>query len=366
MDLSETLQIVDQNFVISGGERLAYFGGCDYYRLSSHPDVVAALRESSAFDGLSAAASRITTGNHPVYLELEKKLARFFGSGSALTVSAGYLANLVVAQALAGQFDHAFIDDRSHASLQDASRFLECPVTRFSHRDAACLSRRLEEMPSGARAVILTDGMFSHDGSVAPLRAYDELLPRGGLMLVDDSHGAGVLGESGRGAPQFEGVKRRRLIQTATLSKAFGSAGGVALCSASVRQQIVGRSAAFQGSTPLAIPLAQAGIASLGLLRRDKGMRLRLQMNVHVAKSALMRSGVAVVDSPSPIIAHVPRSEDEAGRLVQLLRRNGVYPTLIKYPGGPPNGYFRFAISSEHSHEQIKALTDALVEGCEA
>lgn len=358
--LAAPLETVDQVFVVVDGRRLLYFGGCDYFRLASHPVIVAALKQGADRAGLSPSASRITTGNHPIYSRLEKRLASFFGARAALTVSAGYLANIAVTQSLAGKITHGLIDERSHASLSDAARFLGCPITTFAHRDAVDLKRKLAQLPAAAKPLLMTDGLFSHDGSLAPLKTYERLLPKGGVILVDDAHGAGVVGATGRGVLQAEGVPRRRVIQTVTLSKAFGVAGGGVICSDAMRDRIVSRSRAFQGSTPLPLPLAEAALASLSLLKRDKAFLVRLRMNTHIAKAELAAVGFPIVDNSSPIIAFVPRWASETKALVRQLKSNGVFPSLIHYPGGPKNGYFRFAISSEHSHEQIRALTDAL------
>jgi 8-amino-7-oxononanoate synthase len=359
-ELPAQLEIIDQNFVIHEGRRLVYFGGCDYFRLATHPSVIDALKKGADQTGLSSSASRITTGNHPLYSRLEKRLASHFGARAALTVSAGYLANIAVTQSLNGEITHGLIDERSHASLLDAARFLDCPVTSFTHRDANDLKLKLKTLPQSAKPLLMTDGLFSHDGSLAPLGAYEKLLPKGGLMLVDDAHGAGVTGANGRGTLEAEDVNRRRIIQTITLSKAFGCAGGGVLCSQSRRDRIATRSHAFQGSTPLPLPLAEAAMTSTALLKRDKRYRIRLRSNAHLAKSELVKIEFPVIDNSSPILSFVPRSAHETKSLTRRLKSNGVFPSLIRYPGGPKNGYFRFAISSEHSHEQIRALTDAL------
>lgn len=365
-NLSETLQVVDQNFVMSGGGRLLYFGGCDYFRMAWHPEVLAALKDSLEGCGVSAAASRVTTGNHPLYEQLEKRLAGFFGAPAALSVPAGYMANLFVCQGLAGEATHAFIDEQAHPSLIDASRFLDCPVEGFGHRDVAELQRKLTALPRFSLPLILTDGVFGQDGSVAPLKTYEAILPKGGMMVVDDAHGAGVVGTNGRGTLSVEGVSRRRIVQTATLSKAFGVSGGAVLCSRELREKIVARSRAFQGSTPMALPLVEAALKALALVKRGKDHRLRLTMNAHIARSTLMAAGLPIADNGSAIVSLVPGPGGRAGKLARRLLAHGVYPSLISYPGGPIGGWFRFAISSEHSHEQIRTLTDALIEGWRA
>jgi len=202
--------------------------------------------------GLNVAASRVTSGNHALYLQLEKKLARFFRMPAALLVSSGYAANLTVAQGLARQFSHALIDAAAHPSLQDAAVALECPVMTFSHRSVSGLAAALERCGTECKPIVLTDGLFARDGTVAPLREYLSTLPAQGMLLVDDAHGAGVLGNSGRGSLEHCGAHEgQRVIQTITLSKAFGTYGGAILASRPLRQRLATKSRLFAGSTPL-------------------------------------------------------------------------------------------------------------------
>ncbi len=356
----EPLQQVDRTCVRYQGRKLAYFSGCDYYRLASHPKVAGALQAGVRQYGLNVAASRMTTGNHALYRELEAELVDFFGAESALLVSTGYVTNLVVAQALAGNFSHALLDDGAHCSLADAARFLDCPVLRFKSRDAEALERAASRCGPEARLVLLTDGMFSHDGSAAPLAEYLEILPRDALLLVDDAHGAGVLGRTGRGAVEHAGVGRRRIIQTVTLSKAFGAYGGAILCAPKLRQRILDRSRMFVGSTPLPLPLANAALAGVRILRADRGLRQRLRANAAHVKTSLRRAGLSLPDTPGPIVPLLPQRPSEAARLQRALLAAGIYPPFIKYPGGPPSGYFRFVISSEHSRAQLDGLLKVL------
>lgn len=356
----ESLQQVRRTFVNFRGRELCFFSGCDYYRLSSHPRILAALREGLRRFGLTVAASRRTTGNHAVYLELEKELCNFFGAEAALVVSTGYLTNLVVAQALAGSFSHALVDERSHVSPQDGAHGFNCPVLRFKHRDAADLAHALERCGRGARPVVLTDGMFAGDGSVAPLRAYLKVLPRDGLIIADDAHGAGTIGARGGGAVEVEAVDRRRVVQCVTLSKAFGCYGGAVLGSEKLREQIAHRSTLFIGSTPLPLPLAWAATVALRLLKADSSLRRRLGQNANFVKNELRAAGMALPPHPGPSIPFPLPTAKANARLRRALLAAGIYPSFIEYPGGPAGGYFRFVISSEHSRAQLNRLVAVL------
>ena len=353
----EPLQQVGRTCVRYKGRKLSYFAGCDYFRLASHPAIEKAIVGALRKYGGNVAASRLTTGNHILYSELEAELRRFFGAPAALAVSNGYATNLVVAQALAGDFSHAYIDARAHVSLRDAACFLDCPVTEFPHRDAGAAARLLTRRKG--RSILLTDGMFSGDGAIAPLAEYLKALPRGGLILLDDAHGAGTLGEHGGGTVELANVPRERIVQTITLSKAFGSYGGAVLCGPELRERIVARSRMFSGSTPAPLPLVAAACRALKLLR-DSSFRQRLNANASFVKTRLRKAGFALPENPGPIIPIAPRDGAHAAALRKALLAHGVFPSFIKYPGGPADGYYRFVISSEHSHGQLENLAQAL------
>ncbi len=356
----EPLQQCDRTYVRVGGRKLSYFSGCDYFRLASHPAVLQAVQSGLKRYGLNVAASRLTTGNHSLYQALERQLETFFGAEDALLVSTGYLTNLVVAQALAGSFSHALLDERSHSALADAAPLFDCPILRFKHRQLEDLARTVRRCGAGAKLILLTDGMFSHDGSAAPLKDYRRVLPKDAWMLVDDAHGAGVLGASGKGALEQAGTGRARIIQTITLSKAFGAYGGGILGTRRLRRLILDRSSIFIGSTPLPLPLANAALQSVRLLQSQPSLRARLRRNTSEVKLALTRAGMRGLDTPGPIIRLIPTCPAAAASLNRALQAERIYPPFIKYPGGPSNGYFRFVISSEHTPAQLQTLIRAL------
>lgn len=342
------------------GRRWIYFGGCDYYRLSQHPRVKAAAAKVLDRDGVGVAASRLTTGNHPLYRELEAWLAKFLRLPRVLVVNSGYAANLVVAQALAGEVSHAWLDARAHPSLRDAAALLGCPVAEFRHRDPADLRRQLARLPRRARPVVWTDGLFAHDGSVAPLAELLDALPARGWLVVDDAHGLGVLGPDGRGTLAASGLADARVILTATLSKALGGFGGVVAGEAPFLAHLVACSRAFAGSTPPPLPAVAAALAGGRLLTEDASRRARLMANAACVRRAAQAAGLAAAEPVTPILALRPRSPAAAARLRQRLLDRRIYPPLIRYPGGPPGGYFRFAISSEHRPEELARLVEVL------
>jgi 8-amino-7-oxononanoate synthase len=357
--MNNELRQVDRTYVIWGRRRLSYFAGCDYFRLSSHPAVLRAVKEGLDRYGLNVAASRMTTGNHPLYTQLETALAKFFGAPAALLCGNGYITNLMVAQTLRNDFSHIFIDERGHLSLRDATRFFAGAVLEFKHRNATDLARQLRRLRGKARPLVLTDGLFSRDGELAPLADYLKVLPASGMVLLDDAHAGGMIGATGQGTVEYAGVPRRHIIQTATLSKAFGCYGGAILCAAELREKIMS-SPMFVGATPVPLPLANAALKAMELLRRDPGLRCRLSHNANYVKAALRSRGLSVPQTPAPIIAIVPRSAADVARTRKRLLSREVFPSFIHYPSGSEGGYFRFVISSEHSQQQLDNLLAAL------
>lgn len=322
-DLGPPLQQVDRTYVLWRGQKLSYFGGCDYFRLSSHPQILASIKEGLQKYGLSVSASRVTTGNHPLYEELELRIAKLFGFPKAVFVPSGYMANLIVAEALAGEFDAVYIDEKAHPSLQTAVRQLGCQVIEFPH---LCL-----KIVRSKRMLIATEGMFGSNGSIAPVRDY---LKTGARVWIDDAHGAGTR----EPVPLPADV-----IQTVTFSKAFGVYGGAILCSAALAKKIVS-TRIFAGQTPLPLPLAYACLEATDLLRKGSPLRKRLQANLNY------------LDVSTPIIQITPAPASMKRKLLQ----NGIFPSLIRYPGGASRGFFRFAISSEHTKEQLACLSRCL------
>ena len=357
---SELLQQIDRTCVRYRGRKLSYFSGCDYFRLSSHPAVLRAAESGLRQFGLNVAASRVTTGNHPIYPKLERELARFFKAEDALLISTGYLTNLVVAQALAGSFSHVLIDERAHPSLQDAALYFDGPVLRFKHREATAVKQSVARCGKHARIILLTDGVFAHDGTCAPLREYLKALPRDGKILVDDAHGAGVVGKTGKGTLEETNAGRNRIIQCLTLSKAFGVYGGAVLGTRKLRERILARSRLFAGSTPFPLPLANAALKSVELLRTGRTFRRRLLANMKFVRTGLERAGLVLPDAPAPIVPLVVSDKRKQTEMKRQLLGAGIFPPFIKYPGGPAGGYFRFALSSEHSQEQLKKLVEVL------
>jgi 7-keto-8-aminopelargonate synthetase-like enzyme len=267
---------------------------------------------------------------------------------------------LAVAQALAGRFTLALIDQEAHVCLHDAAMFLGCPVRTFPHRDVSAVARQVRRAGPGARVILLTDGLFGWNGAVAPLAEYRRVLPPNAWMLVDDAHAVGLLGRRGRGSVEAAGLSRRHLIQTVTFSKALGLYGGAVLCARQVRQWLVARSGCFGGGTPMPPPWAAAVETALAELRRRLPQRDRALHAAAQLRRDLRRAGWEVLDTPAPIVALFPASRSEAARLRRALLAEGIDPPWTEYPGRAA-GYFRFMLVPSHTAEHLERLRRALL-----
>lgn len=341
---------------------LLYFGGSDYFRLSWHPRVRAAVTRAVREIGLSVASSRMGTGNHPVYLRLETELAKFFRFPSAVLVSGGYSGPLVAAQALEGVVTHVLVDVRAHGCLKDAAAILGMRPLSFQHDDPDALGAAIRRCGRQSRVAVFTDGLSAHEGTIAPLREYLELLPENGVLLVDDAHGTGTLGRRGGGSLDRLGLRDSRIILATTLSKALGCYGGAVLGPRWLRERVLRQSRIYGSSTALPLPLVAASIVALDTIRRDGvALRARLHENTRIVTEAFRASHPEWLNRPGPMFAVAPATVAGQERLRRMLLGAGIYPTLIRYAGGPADRFFRFAISTAHTRAQLTALRELLL-----
>jgi len=302
----------------------------------------------------------MTTGNHPAHDELEVSLVNFFGCETATVVGDGYLANIALGQAAKGRFDAAFIDEMAHMSLRDAAQFLGCPIVRYRHCDADDLARRLSRRRAARRVLLLTDGVFGATGRIAPVGDLAKRLPRPATLWIDDAHGAGVLGDRLRGTAEQCGLGGRRLIQSIVFSKAFGSFGGAILGPRWLRSALLGGNHVVTGSSSLPVGLAKATQASFQLLRTRPALAKRLRRNIVFVKDKLLAAGLPIGDLAFPVFSLDCPQKKSAMALRSRLLANGIYPSCIRYPTGSEGAFYRFAISSEHTREQLERLVTAV------
>ncbi len=353
----------DATTAMIDGRRLIVFAGCNYLGLSHHPEVVAAARDALGQFGLSASASRRTSGNTRIHEQLEQELAQHLGRPAGLLVPDGYTANLTAAQALAHDHSVALLDERAHLSLRDAARCAGLEIATYRHLDA--MDAGVQADKHAARGVVvMTDGVFAADGAIASLdRLLDALPANGTRLLVDDCHGFCVLGEQGRGTPSHFGLDDDRLVVTTTLAKGLGCAGGVVFAEESLIDRARREASAFVCTTPTSPALAAGARTALSILISEPLRFERLRQNTERVRGVLLAAGYAPHTTHVPIFALDPQPGGAGRILSQCLREAGLFVPLVGYPGGPSPEYLRLSVCSEHSPDQIDQLGEALCAG---
>lgn len=350
------------------GVDLLSFHGCGYLGLAHDPRVRAAAAEAIERYGLSGLASRNTSGNLELHERLEVRLAEFLGTEAALAVADGYLADIAAAQALArdprgsgqGPEPIALHDDDVHPSILDALASAGFRAFGYGAGDMSHALALLDLHKDGA-PLVATDGAFAMHGRLAPAAELLRHLPPGAHFLIDDSHGVGVLGRSGRGVIELFGLEDPRIILTGSLAKALGSGGGFVAGSADMVEAVRRRTSSFAGTTALSPPLAAAALTSLDLIDAEPERLERLRANVGQLHRTARRVGVRSTGTFLPVLRIVTESEDAARRLSSALHVEGIFAPAILYHGATEQGMVRCAVTSEHTAAELRRLEDALV-----
>jgi 8-amino-7-oxononanoate synthase len=347
---------------IDGREFLA-FGSNDYLGLANHPRIIEAAIDAARHHGIGSGASHLVTGHSVVHERLEEKLAGFTGMPRALLFSSGYQANIGAITALAGAEDAVFSDALNHASLIDGVRLSRATVVRYPHADLEFLGKALAQTPARSRLVV-TDGVFSMDGDIAPLpRLLDMCERHDALLLVDDAHGFGVLGPQGRGSVAHFGLRSPRIVYVGTLGKAAGVAGAFVAGVDEVVETILQRARTYIYTTASPVLLAAAVEASLDLIREEDWRRERLRELVARLKRELRGAGLALAPSDTPIQPLVIGGNAEALAMSAALRERGMLVPAIRPPTVPEGtARLRISLSAAHGETDVLRLAAAVRE----
>jgi 8-amino-7-oxononanoate synthase len=338
-----------------GGRRLISFSCNDYLGLSGHPALAEAAHKAIAAFGVGAGASRLVTGNHPLYEQLEARLARLKGTAAACVFGSGYLANTGVVPALVGGGDLIAIDELAHACLYAGARLSGATVAPFPHNDAARLRALLAERRAAhGKAMILTDGVFSMDGDLAPLAELGRIAAEyDAWLMTDDAHGIGVVG-GGRGSTFAGAVPAGVPLQMGTLSKAIGCYGGYLCASAPVIDLIRNRARTFVYSTGLPPPVAAAAIAALDLIESDPALAA---LPLRKAQAFTARAGLP--EAASPVVPVLIGAPGDALAAAQMLEAEGFLAVAIRPPTVPEGtARLRLAFSALHDDGDVARLAD--------
>ncbi|MGW4287868.1 glycine C-acetyltransferase [Streptomyces sp. NPDC004673] len=338
----------------------------NYLGLADHPEVIAAAHEALDRWGYGMASVRFICGTQEVHKELEARLSAFLGQEDTILYSSCFDANGGVFETLLGAEDAVISDALNHASIIDGIRLSKARRFRYANRDLADLETQLKEATAGGarRKLIVTDGVFSMDGYVAPLAEICDLADRyDAMVMVDDSHAVGFVGPSGRGTPELHGVMDRVDIITGTLGKALGGAsGGYVAARAEIVALLRQRSRPYLFSNTLAPVIAAASLKVLDLLESADDLRVRLAENTALFRSRMTEAGFDILPGDHAIAPVMIGDASEAGRMAELLLERGVYVIGFSYPVVPQGkARIRVQLSAAHSTEDVNRAVDAFI-----
>ena len=336
---------------------LVSFACNDYLGLSHHPTVIEASREATRTYGAGAGASRLITGNNPLYADLETALAKIKDTEDAVVFGSGYLANVGVIPTLAARHDLILMDELCHACLFAGATLARCRTIRYRHKDTGQLSGLLDEHRSAHRhCLVLTDGVFSMDGDRAPV---DELLQicevHDAWLMTDDAHGLGVI-ENGRGSGFINGRALPVPLQMGTLSKAVGAYGGYLCTNRDVAELIRNRARSLHYTTGLPPGTLAAATAALELIATDKSL-----VNKPVARARRFAAQLDLEVPESPIVPIVLGDSRRTSRAAEALRERGFLVAAIRPPTVPEGtARLRLTFSAEHGEDEVDRLATAV------
>jgi len=349
----------DGIWIVRGGRRLISFSCNDYLNLTHHPKVKAAAIAAIEKHGTGAGASRLVTGNHPLLTSLEDRLAKLKGAEAACVFGSGYLANTGIIPSVIGEGDLVLLDELSHSCLWAGAQISRAEMLTFRHNDVEHARELLaQHRAHHAHALIVTDGVFSMDGDLAPLHELSALAAEHDAWLMsDDAHGLGVLG-GGRGSAFADGRKARIDLQMGTLSKALGSYGGYLCASRAVIDLVKTRARTLIYSTGLPPASVAAAIAALDVIEADPVFAASA-----VEKARLFTRALNMALAQSPIVPLVLGEETVALEAQQILEKAGFLVTAIRPPTVPAGtARLRFAFTAGHPDEEIARLAQVVRE----
>ncbi len=339
-------------WLVVDGKKVLNFCSNNYLGLANHPDIVAAAKKASDEMGVGPAAVRSIAGTMNLHVELEKRLAAFKGVEAAITFQSGFTANLATIPALVGKEDVIFSDRLNHASIIDGCRLSGAKIIAYEHNDPKSLEEQIKaNLSQFRRALVVTDGVFSMDGDIAPLPDIYEVTKKYDLLLmVDDAHGEGVLGKGGRGIVDHFGLHGKVDVEVGTLSKAFGVVGGLVAGNATIIEWLRQRGRPFLFSSAVTVPDAAACLAAIDLLEDSTQLVDKLWANGRYFKAEMAALGFNTGVSETPITPVMLGEAPLAQQFSRELFEEGVFAMAIGYPTVPQGkARIRVMISAAHS-----------------
>jgi glycine C-acetyltransferase len=361
--LFNTIRTIDSPMdawvTINGRSRLNFCAN-NYLGLANHPRIREAVKKAVDDYGVGPGAVRTIAGTMSLHIRLEERLAAFKQAEACIVLQSGFTANLAAIPALVGRGDVIFSDELNHASIIDASRLSRAQVVRYAHNDIDDLQRQIAATTEYGRRLIVSDGVFSMDGDIAPLDKLTDVAEQHGLMLmVDDAHGEGVLGKGGRGIVDHFGLHGRVDIEVGTLSKAFGAVGGMVAGKREVVDWLKQRGRPFLFSSAMTVPDTAACLEAVNILEESTELVDKLWHNAAIFKKGMQEMGFDTGHSETPIVPVMLGDVKVAREFSRRLFDEGVFAMAIGYPT-VPQGKARIRVmnSAAHSGSDIETALE--------
>jgi 8-amino-7-oxononanoate synthase len=340
----------------------------NYLGLTHDAAVRQAAIEAVQLYGTGSGGARLTTGTYPLFDELEKELARFKEKEAALVFNTGYMANLGVISALAGPDDVIFSDELNHASIIDGCRLSRAQTVVYRHADMEDLQTLLNNTVCQGKRLLITDGVFSMDGDIAPLKEIVELAEQyAAIVVVDDAHATGVIGKNGKGTAAYFGVHDKVQVQIGTLSKALGAEGGFVAGSRELIDYIRNKARSFIFSTALAPATIAAALAALRQVTARPELVATLGENSRYMRELLTSAQLPILAGETPIIPIMVGEAENAVRLTAQLKQQGIILTAIRPPTVPAGtSRLRLTVTAAHEREELAWAAEQIAAACKA
>jgi 8-amino-7-oxononanoate synthase len=337
------------------GRSLLLMCSNDYLGLSGHPALREAAAKAMKRYGFGSGASRLISGTSALHVELESRIAAFKGTESALLFNSGYAANTGIIPAIAGEGDVILSDSLNHASIIDGCRLSRANIVVYPHKDVDRLESALKKNRNAKRTLIVTDGVFSMDGDIAPLPELLLLAEKyGAILMVDDAHATGVVGKTGRGTAEHFGLAGRVHIQMGTLGKALGSFGAYAAGNRELIEYLINSARSFIYSTSLPPAVCAASLAAFDVVEREPELRETLWKNRDRFVHGLAALGVVPGSSETPIVPVMLGESEKALKAADKLFEYGLYATAVRPPSVPEGAArIRVTVTAAHSSDDI-------------
>ncbi len=358
----KTIEGAQGSRVRVNGKDILLFCSNNYLGLASHPYLKEAAKKAIDECGFGSGASRLISGSMGLHKRLEERIAGFKGRERALIFNSGYHANIGLITALAGRGDYIFSDRLNHASIVDGCLLSGAHLIRYPHRDTETLKGLLEKHPSKRRKLIITDGVFSMNGDIAPV---DKLLLLSknydAMLLIDDAHGVGVMGANGRGTLEQLEIKDESVIEMGTFGKAFGSFGAFVAGSEYLIEYLINKARTFIYTTALPPSVCAASLAALDIAESEPERRRMLLDKAAYLRKRLKDLGLNTMGSESHIVPVLIGGNEDCLDISRRLLEDGVFIQAIRPPTVPEGtGRLRISLMSEHRREDIDYVVELL------